>query len=156
MIEIYVMRHGQAEVHAAADHLRKLTEHGEREVTEMCTRIDALSSLPHIICSPYVRARQTAEIVAEQSSAALHVYEGITPEAIPSAAIDFVYNYCEQQAISRLLIVSHMPFVASFVEMLAGAERGRHAMPTASVAFLSGDVVAKNCCELHWIKSPQS
>lgn len=154
-MDIYVMRHGEAESRAAADNLRELTRRGVAQAEWMAENIADLSSVDRIICSPYIRAKQTAALVASYTGSGVETCDHITPESDPSAAVDFFYKEKETRPFKSLLIVSHMPFVARFVQDLASESPGFFSMPTASIAKLSGEVLAKHCCELHWIKHPK-
>ena len=69
-MNLYILRHGIAVEHGAAgyekDSERPLTGKGERKVWMIAEAMEAMKiSFDLILSSPLVRARQTAEIVAE-------------------------------------------------------------------------------------------
>ncbi len=154
-MNIYIMRHGEAEARAPADHLRELTARGISQVEWMCEHIQALSTVDRIICSPYIRAKQTAALVANYIQKGAETCDLITPSSEPELAVDFLYKENTKHPSNSMLLVSHMPFVAGLVQTLASEDPGQIFMPTASVAQMSTEVLAKHCCEFHWIKHPK-
>jgi len=67
MKKLYLLRHAEAEPKGAGgkDSLRALTEYGRQQAAEVGRQVRAKKiSFGIILTSPYVRARQTAEIVA--------------------------------------------------------------------------------------------
>ena len=64
-----LLRHGEAEpsgVLHAQDHLRPLSENGEVVIERIARNLQALvGGFPIILTSPFLRARETADIVAE-------------------------------------------------------------------------------------------
>jgi len=63
-VKLWVLRHGQAEAHAATDAERNLTAHGREEVLGSAAQLIG-KPIDAIIASPYVRAQQTAHLVRE-------------------------------------------------------------------------------------------
>ena len=66
-MNLYLLRHAEAEEEAASDGERKLTERGReqaRTIGRFCARNDLYPE--KIITSPLVRAQQTAKIVADE------------------------------------------------------------------------------------------
>ena len=65
-MEIFVLRHGEAEPRAKRDHQRCLTERGQSEVLTTLKRgLGELQGVQKILVSPYTRAQQTADIAAD-------------------------------------------------------------------------------------------
>src|SRR2546430_17563843 len=69
-MNLYILRHGLAVEHGAPGYAkdadRPLTPKGERKLGQIADAMEAMElSFDLILSSPYARARQTAEIVAE-------------------------------------------------------------------------------------------
>src|SRR6185436_3496825 len=89
-MEIYLLRHGIAverDAHRGPDEERALTDEGRRKVRRGAEAMRAMKlSCDVILSSPLVRARQTAEIVAEslRLKKQLQVTEHLAP-GVPTA-----------------------------------------------------------------------
>src|SRR5260370_8172594 len=87
-MNLYLLRHADAEEEAASDGERQLTGRGReqaRPIGRFCARNDLYPE--KIITSPLVRAQQTAKIVADELKVADRV-QGCgfaTPEMTPNA-----------------------------------------------------------------------
>ncbi len=128
MVKLYIMRHGQAEMAAPSDAQRSLSEAGRAEVRRIA---ESLKGIPFdgILCSPYVRARQTADIVAEVIQGPERtVSDCFTPDDSPVTALE---NLPEEGC---WLLVAHMPLVASLAGLLV--EGKAHAGPGFSTAMI--------------------
>ena len=141
-MQIFVMRHGQAEIVAPEDALRPLTVAGVKEA-KITGQWLAKNSLPfdYIFVSPYVRAQQTADAVISQLSAVgtRETLNFITPEDSPKAVHDYLDGLCSERQYKAILFVSHMPLVSYLVAELTSD----NAMPifqTASVAKIDYDI----------------
>src|SRR4051812_11739462 len=65
-MRLYFLRHATAVDIAPTDATRALTPHGEEEAKRVGFALAKLGAKPtHICCSPLLRARQTAELVAQ-------------------------------------------------------------------------------------------
>ena len=82
---LVLLRHGEAERQAARDELRRLTPRGQQEADATGAALAALALPgPCVYCSPYLRARETAERVAVALGvAAPLVIPGVTPDDDP-------------------------------------------------------------------------
>ncbi len=153
-MELFVLRHGHAESEAPKDSLRPLSPLGKQEVEQAIQEsADALVNVQQLLVSPYLRAQQTAGIVAElMGIKRLEACDLITPGGRPSTVIQHVYNYTEAQGLNSIMLVSHQPLVGVLIDELCGLEPGRHRMSTASLAAIDSDIVAANCCHLRWVR----
>lgn len=137
-MQIFVMRHGQAEMLAVKDAQRPLTQSGIKEAQVMGQWL--LKNSPAFDCvfvSPYVRAQQTADAVINELSgvAKRQTLAIITPEDNAKDVHGYLDTVCSQEQYKSILLVSHMPLVSYLVEELTI----EHAMPmfqTASVAHI--------------------
>lgn len=147
------MRHGEAEAHAASDAKRELTAEGRQDITQMVADYaEALQQVDVIWVSPYVRAQQTAALVSESLSKPIVIKDFLPPNGNPSHVLDALEDARQQ----TVLMVSHQPLIGILVDNLAGLEPGRYRMGTGSLACLSTDVYANNCCALEWLYQPAS
>ena len=117
-MRLWILRHGQAAAQAATDPERPLTGAGEQEVRSMC-QILAGQPLDAILASPYLRAQQTASLVADQLNFARGVATApwLTPDDAPADVLRYLSERSEQQ----LLLVSHQPLVSQLLSLLRGA-----------------------------------
>jgi phosphohistidine phosphatase len=125
-MRLYVMRHGPAEDRAPSgrDFDRALTRAG-REVVARAARSLHEHPLPaRVIASPYLRAHQTAEIVASTASLEIEVHEDLAADAgLPLALVRDL-----AAAESSALLVGHQPIVEELVRALV--HPGRVPLPT--------------------------
>lgn len=148
-MQLFILRHGDAEARASSDRERQLTKHGRNEVAAIVeTAVVALQQVDKIIASPYVRTQQTAAIVAQALSKPIETSAEITPDGnIPS-----VIKLIENAGVNSLLLVSHQPLVGELVNKLTGKSNGYYSMGTAALAMIELDLVAVGCGELVWLK----
>ena len=122
--ELYLIRHGVAEEQGNSwpdDSKRPLTDEGTqrmrkaaRGLAKMGVRFDA------VLTSPYLRTRQTAEILAEEYEDRPPVVpvESLTPGALLADAIADIERHARS---SRVAIVGHEPGIGELAARLAGA-----------------------------------
>ena len=110
-----------------------------------------------ILSSPYVRARQTAEIVAEAFNARknLECTETLAPSGEPKKLLKRVANV--SPAPEDVLLVGHEPYLSELVSLLVSGERG------SSVVMKKGGLCklevnslrAGRCASLAWLLTPK-
>jgi phosphohistidine phosphatase len=112
-MELYLLRHGDAADRLtggyARDEERPLTERGREEARAAALGLRELGSRPdQVITSPLVRARQTAEIVAEITKPArsLQVTDRLAPGGGPEEVAALLAAI---PADSAVVLVGHMP-----------------------------------------------
>ncbi|GMG87443.1 phosphohistidine phosphatase SixA [Biformimicrobium ophioploci] len=144
-MRLLILRHGQAAA-GAVDAERPLTELGKDEVRWMVgRRREDLAGVRTIWSSPYVRALESARIVAD--SLGLEVHE--QPLLVPNARMPELVEALRAADIESLLLVSHQPLVGNLVDSLSG---GNGALGTASLTCLESDIWAAGCCEQRWVE----
>ncbi|WMN19552.1 phosphohistidine phosphatase SixA [Pseudomonas piscis] len=134
-MRLWVLRHGQAEAHAATDAERNLTAHGRQQVLASAAQLIG-QPITGILASPYARAQQTAHLVREALGfeGEVRTVSWLTPDANPLRALE------QLDSAENLLLVSHQPLVGSLIGLLQhGHLRDPQAMDTASLAELAGD-----------------
>jgi phosphohistidine phosphatase len=130
------------------DHERPLNKRGKRDAPRMGRLLAREGLLPDLILSSTaVRARTTAEMVADASR-----YDGpLTPtpelyEATPEAYVDALRGLDDR--FKSVMVVGHNPGLEQLLHLLTGADE---ALPTAALAKVELEVAA--WCELD--RSPQ-
>lgn len=155
MIHLYLMRHGHAVGHAPTDDQRPLSETGRAEVAAMVAKLLPVPPM-EIQASPYLRARQTAELVQQGLRAGgvevpVVIRDGMTPEADPGQWLaQFPGN-----GGGPLLLVTHNPFVSSLLSLLTqGHYQADIGMHTGSIASLTATVMGPGTAQLQWYEAP--
>ena len=129
--ELLLMRHGQAEDYAdGGDAARPLTSRGRDDVARVGRALRRLSLMPNLsVSSPLLRARQTAEIVAQAAGATLDAPQigTLVPGAAPAATINALLEHAQDgERPVRLLAVGHNPNVTAVLATLVSGRAGRH------------------------------
>lgn len=145
-MKVWVLRHGEAQAQARSDAERELTAHGREEVMQSAAHLLG-KPLTRIIASPYVRARQTAELVRQALgfSESVVIVPWLTPEADPRQ----VLSELDAHAADDILLVSHQPLVGALIGLAVhGSYQQPQPMSTASLAELEGDFPLAGAMEL--------
>lgn len=157
MVRLFLMRHGEAETYADSDSQRALTERGKQEARmsgQWLADEQLDQSIHGIICSPFKRAIETAQIVADaiHFSKPLEICDFITPNDDPAQLIGLL----EQRAIEVPLIVCHNPLATRVAcRLIDGSERGSSfpGFATGNIAYLEGEMVAEGLLSLKKFKT---
>jgi len=143
-MQLLIMRHGEAGWHSL-DRERALTENGRHQAAECASQIAASPWRPvQIWSSPYLRARQTAAIVAEILNCPVDEKAFITPDDDPGACLDAIL----ENSHSPLMLVSHMPLVGSLSTLLIDGHRRGIPFMTGQAVVLDMPVVGPGCADL--------
>ncbi len=134
-MEIWLLRHAVAEDRSASgrDADRTLTEDGHRRARDVGRGLAALEpGIELVLCSPYVRARQTAEPVARalKLSSKLRQTRALEPERDP----DDVLAEIRSEGVESVLLVGHEPHMGALLGRLVGG-RADLAMPMKKAAL---------------------
>jgi phosphohistidine phosphatase len=119
-MNVTVIRHGTAEDHAVVDSDRALTVEGRDEVRGVATALVGQKPIPDLVlCSPYVRAVQTAELVVGVIGygGVVQVSRALTPDAPP---VDVRTLVDELVGHTHVLLVSHEPLLSATCRLLLG------------------------------------
>ena len=120
-MNLYLLRHGIAvEPNASGkDAERPLTPRGRQRLSQIARATGALKiSFDLILSSPYVRAQQTAEIVARSLKLRkkLELFEALTPGGNPQALIQHLNSLRPKP--KNILLVGHEPYLSKLVALL--------------------------------------
>jgi len=122
--QLWLLRHADAEPHGARpDVERRLTKRGREQARAAGAALARMrASFDAVLCSPRVRARQTAELAAESWSArqraAMAVHEPLSAGFDASQALA---AFAGRAADARLLLVGHEPDLSGVIAELTGA-----------------------------------
>jgi phosphohistidine phosphatase len=126
-MQLYLVRHGIAENRdfpgIISDAARRLTPEGERKMRRNSRALLRLGvELNEIWTSPLVRARQTAEILAEElmSETPVHIVQPLKPDG---QFEDLLVLLQEHQQLAGVALVGHEPFLGELAAVLIGAPR---------------------------------
>jgi phosphohistidine phosphatase len=121
-MNLYVVRHAIAVDEGTADYEsdseRPLTDKGRKKMRQIAKGLRNLGvELDLILSSPYVRARQTAEILADafKMKKKIAFSENLIPMAEPNLLIA---ELNENHSVDSLALVGHEPHLSSLVGLL--------------------------------------
>ena len=137
-MKVWILRHGEAQGQARSDAERELTAHGREEVLQSAAHLMG-KPLTRIIVSPYVRTRQTAELVRQALgfTGQIAVAPWLTPESDPDQVLTHLSSYADED----VLLVSHQPLVGALIGLAVhGHYKQPQPMSTASLAELHADL----------------
>lgn len=157
-MELYILRHGLAgesgDPRYPDDSLRPLTAEGKRKMHQAALGIKAMGiAFDLAFASPYLRARQTAEIVCNQldCSEVLHITENLEPGRDPRKLIAEINQNGPKN--KSVLIAGHEPYLSGLISYLIS---GSH---SPQVEFKKGalckleveELKYGHCAALHWL-----
>ncbi len=162
-MDLYLLRHGLAvELDApgfARDADRPLTRKGERKLRGIAAAMREMElSFDYILSSPYLRARQTAEIVAAllRQSKRLRMTEALVPDAHPRQLAEELHALVP--APNSVLLVGHEPYLSRLISLLVSGD------PDFAVTLKKAGLCkllvphrfrAGRCAELQWLLTPK-
>ncbi len=161
-MNIYLFRHGIAVDRGLPgygdDSQRPLTPKGAARIYRIAQAIKSLGvKFDLILSSPYLRAQQTAQIVASlhKLEEQLHLTENLTPIIPPSALIGELHEiYADALSI---LVVGHEPYLGALAgTLLAGDEKVALAFKKGGMCKFSIDeLIYGRCATLDWLVTPK-
>ena len=161
-MNLYFMRHGIAVDRAGPgtksdDRARALTPKGIKRMEKAAKGLLSLSlSFDRILTSPFERARQTAQIVAE----ALHMQDRLEEiqELCPDQSVqDLLSGLAAYASKKNILLVGHEPLLSSTVSfLLSGSAGAEIRLKKGGLCCLEvGGVPPKKSAVLHWALTPK-
>jgi phosphohistidine phosphatase len=161
-MNLYILRHAIAVEHGTPgyenDAARPLTPEGERKLGRIAKAMRRLDlDLDLILTSPYVRARQTAEAVAEvlKLQKKIEFTDSLTPGGDSRALIEQIQRY--QPAAENIVLVGHEPYLSGLISLLmAGQEGFGVVLKKGGLCKLVVDHLKHGrCAELAWLLTPK-
>jgi len=134
-MEIYLLRHGIAEdgKPGRPDSARELTDDGRRKTADVLKLAKKAGVHPGLILSsPYARARQTAQIAAEELGYEGHILpvDSLAPHSSPETVWKDIRDHGHEESI---LLAGHEPLLSSTVAYLLNAPSLRVEMKKAAL-----------------------
>jgi phosphohistidine phosphatase len=161
-MNLYILRHGLAVEPGASEYSkdseRPLTPKGERKLWTIAQALEELGiSFDWILSSPYVRARQTAEIVAEALNVhkKLEISETLMPAGSTKKLIEMI-NHREPPR-EDVLLVGHEPYLSQLISLLvSGNNEMQVTMKKGGLCKLSTESLEQGrCATLEWLLTPK-
>jgi phosphohistidine phosphatase len=161
-MNLYILRHAEAEEKGPAwaghDHERPLTAVGIKKFERSLKGLKELDSkFDLILSSPFVRARQTAEIFCRTFKAArklefsLHLIPSGDPRKLVS---DLRLSYKDRE---NAVIVGHEPYLSELVSQLIGGDMYCNvALKKGGICKLEAEKIDYGrCATLKWLLTPR-
>jgi len=158
-MNLFALRHGIAvdlgTEGCVRDPERVLTPKGEKKTRRVAKAIKEMElSFDLLLSSPYVRARQTADIVADE----LGMDVELTDALIPRAEIQKLLQALESHrpAPQNVMIVGHEPHLSELVGyLLAGADRSFVTLKKSGFCKLAIRSLKPAHATLEWLLTPK-
>ncbi|ACT06204.1 phosphohistidine phosphatase, SixA [Dickeya chrysanthemi Ech1591] len=152
-MQVLIMRHGDAVPDAASDALRPLSRRGDEESRQMAAWLnDQAIDIERVLVSPYVRAQQTLQVVAELVP--LPENECL-PELTPGGNAELLCDYLlalAKEGTRAVLVISHLPLVGYLVAGLCSTDNAPM-FATSAIACVELDDIAGTGV-YHWQVTP--
>lgn len=161
-MELYIMRHGLAVERGTAsledDRERPLTAEGRKKLIRIAKGMKSIKlSCDLILSSPYVRARQTAEIVAKvlKAEKRLKFCDHLAADGDPEDLVDQLRSLF--QSPRRVLLVGHEPYLSKLISvLLTGGPDLSLNLKKGSLGKLTVNKLSyQRCATLEWLLTPR-
>ena len=161
-MNLYVLRHGIAVEPGTPgyerDADRPLTPEGERKLWQIAEAMEALElSSDLILSSPYLRALQTAEIVAKalKGRKKVELSESLTPGGSTKKLVELLNRV--QPSPESVLLVGHEPYLSSLISLLVSGDASFAVeMKKSGLCKLSTESLKPGrCATLEWLLTPR-
>lgn len=131
-MNLWLLRHGEAEPRKTTDEARRLTAYGQQEVLQTALLLKD-KKIDLVLHSPYARAVETAMIVCKETNyvGKVRQVDWITPDDLPKEVVHQL-DLCTEK---NILVVSHQPLLGSVVSLLVEGNL-QHPMPLATAQLV--------------------
>ena len=157
-LELYLIRHGVAAERGEDfpdDSKRPLTNAGISRLRKEAKALDALGvAIDHIITSPLVRTKQTADILAEslKSKPSVSQSDALAPAGTSTAVVQELAKHMRK---GRIALVGHEPNVGELAARLIGA-RMPFEFKKGAICRIDFEVFPpKGMGQLRWFVTPR-
>jgi phosphohistidine phosphatase len=157
-LELYLIRHGVAAERGEDfpdDSKRPLTNAGISRLRKEAKALDALGvTIDHIITSPLVRTKQTADILAEslKSKPSVSQSDALAPAGTSTAVVQELAKHMRK---GRIALVGHEPNVGELAARLIGA-RMPFEFKKGAICRIDFEVFPpKGMGQLRWFVTPR-
>ena len=157
-MEIYILRHGIAVERGTPgykrDSDRPLTKEGEEKMHQIADAMLGMElKFDLILSSPYVRAGQTARIVAGELDEEVTFTDSLEPDG---SALDLIAEINDEKP-QRVLLVGHEPDLSRLISVLVtgGTEAAIELKKGSLCKLTSGKLTFGQCATLYWLLTPK-
>lgn len=159
-MQLYLIRHAEAlalgERGITNDEERPLSEKGEADAERAAVALKAKGIvLDKLLTSPFLRARQTAEILLRvwaQPELILENCESLAPAGKPRKLSKFILKTGGE----KIGLVGHMPHLGEFAAWLLGNKKFEINIAKAGIACITcGELPSKGLGSLDWLVTPE-
>jgi phosphohistidine phosphatase len=157
-MELYILRHAIAVERGTPgykkDSDRPLTKEGEakmRQIAEAMLGMELKFDL--ILSSPYVRAKQTAQIVANELDEEVTFTDLLVPDG---NALDLIAEINDEKP-QRVLLVGHEPDLSRLISVLVtgGSDAAIELKKGGLCKLTSEKLTFGQCATLNWLLTPK-
>ncbi len=161
-MRVILLRHGiahdRADPACPADPERELTVEGQKKTRKVARGLREIGCAPtRILTSPYRRARETADLVAEAfglDASKVTLTESLLPEAAPHALFQQLYAF--HNADEEVLCAGHAPNLDKVIAVALTGERSPvTALKKAGAALLNIEDLPRTKGSLVWLMPPK-
>jgi phosphohistidine phosphatase len=159
-MNLYILRHGLAVERGTPgykkDSDRPLTAKGKRRMWQIAEAMQAMElNFDVILSSPFLRARQTAEIVAEtfELRKKLAFTEALTPDGNPKLLVEQL----NKLKVKDVLLVGHEPYLSQLIGLLvSGNTNIAIDFKKGALCKLEAETLrCGRCATLAWLLTPR-
>lgn len=134
-MQLFILRHAEAEPHASSDFARNLTPTGRAQLTQVANRhLQELGSISQVWVSPYVRTQQTLEHIRALMPAGVAIQT--TEDLTPDSPVQLLIPLLEKSKGDKVLLISHQPLVGEAVSRLCGLAPGYYRLGTSALTHI--------------------
>lgn len=159
-MNLFILRHGDAENEAPTDQERVLSQTGKLKIAKIVLdHATLLQSVDYICISPFIRTQQTYNELLKSLPNCKEIKTVTTNKLVPSASVDDVISILESlnetDNTQSVLLISHQPLVGMLIDSLCNLETGCYRMGTAALAHIQLDIIARGCGDLTFLRHPE-
>jgi phosphohistidine phosphatase len=159
-MNLYLLRHGLAVelgTHGLAkDADRPLTPEGKQKLRRTAEAMQKLElRFELVLSSPYVRARETAEIVA--GAFKLRDEIEFSDALVPGGSTRELIHWLNHRDPENALLVGHEPYLSSLISLLVAGDAGLAVtMKKGGLCKLAAETLRHGrCASLEWLLTPK-
>lgn len=157
---LYLVRHGIAidreDPNCPADPERFLTEEGIKKTRDVAKGIAEVAEEPDLmLSSPYLRAAQTAEIVAGElnySKQKIRKTDALLPGAEPQ---QLFRELSREKDLSAVFVFGHAPHLDEVIASVVGSKQHISSLKKAGVALLELKRLTPAGGQMVWLATPK-
>ena len=157
-MEIYILRHGIAVERGTPgykkDSERPLTKEGEEKMHQIADAMLAMGlKFDLILSSPYVRAADTAQIVASHLDEEVTFTDFLIPDGNPLELIREINDV----RVQRVLLVGHEPDLSGLISILisGGSDAAIELKKGGLCRLTTEKLIFGECATLNWLLTPK-